>query len=576
MSKTPNYDLKVKQILDELEPGERVCELTGETWVMNEEEIGWYRKFNVPPGPYSPKGKLLLLSSFYLVYQWWWNKDAETGEPVLTSIHPASGVKVLPDKKWFDRDYVDRGRDVNISAPFFEQWRELQLDVPMLASRNNVEPENSIAQFSMGDKNSYFVGASTSKNCLYMNDSQEAESSMDSMAAISITDCYHVSHSSRLHRCKLVCESYDCVDSSFLFDCRNCEFCFGASNKRNKKYLFWNEQLSKEEWEKRVSEVDLGSYIMLEKTREKFYAMIREAVWPENFNIQTTDSTGEYLIKCSDNVRCSYGRDGHHNYYCYGLWNGAEGNAFSTVVPGTDSYQAGPITNSSGIKFSAMLVRCDDVEYSFGCHECTHCFGCVGLRYKQFHIFNKSYSEEEYWKKVDELKCAMLERGEYGRPFPAKYSTSYYPEGGPMLYFGTRLEDWDMIGMPRFEIDADGAFGVVRVEGKEMVRPEEIPDHIDEIDDSWIGRVILDTEINRPFTYLKPELAFYRKHRLAVPRKHFTSRVGNLMRSMNMGLFEETKCHVCSKDLLVANNNTFENRKMHCMECYLKHLETNG
>ena len=40
MSKTPNYDAKVKTILDTLEPGERTCELTGEKWEMTEEEIG--------------------------------------------------------------------------------------------------------------------------------------------------------------------------------------------------------------------------------------------------------------------------------------------------------------------------------------------------------------------------------------------------------------------------------------------------------------------------------------------------------------------------------------------------------
>tara|TARA_Y100000031_G_C8210687_1_gene380770 strand:+ start:1384 stop:1509 length:126 start_codon:yes stop_codon:yes gene_type:complete len=41
MDKTPNYDVKVKTILDALEPGERTCDLTGEKWVMDEEEISW-------------------------------------------------------------------------------------------------------------------------------------------------------------------------------------------------------------------------------------------------------------------------------------------------------------------------------------------------------------------------------------------------------------------------------------------------------------------------------------------------------------------------------------------------------
>ncbi len=53
MSKTPNYDAKVKTILDALAPGEKVCEMTGEKWIMTEDEIGWDRRVNVPPSPYS-------------------------------------------------------------------------------------------------------------------------------------------------------------------------------------------------------------------------------------------------------------------------------------------------------------------------------------------------------------------------------------------------------------------------------------------------------------------------------------------------------------------------------------------
>jgi len=44
MSKTPNYDAKVKEILDALEPGERVCELTGEKWQLDQDYIDRCRK----------------------------------------------------------------------------------------------------------------------------------------------------------------------------------------------------------------------------------------------------------------------------------------------------------------------------------------------------------------------------------------------------------------------------------------------------------------------------------------------------------------------------------------------------
>ncbi len=577
MSKTPNYDAKVKAILDSLTPGERTCELTGKNWYMDEEEIGWYKRFNVPPSPFSPKARIWHYAVYFTVYQWWWNKHFDTSEPVLTYIHPASGIRVLPDKEWFNRDFSEINLDYSVDKPFFDMFRELQIKIPANATRNVVEPENSIATVSLGDKDSFFVSGCKSKNCMYLLDCQEAEGSVDCNAGINITDCYRVNHSSRLHRCKFIFESYDCIDSSFLFDCRNCEFCFGATNKRNKKFIFFNEQLSEGEWRKRVAEINLGNYHVLEQNKKRFYELVEnEAVWPENFNQNCENCTGEYLIDCSDCVMSSYGLKSHNNYYCYGIYN-ARGNAFSCVIPGENNYQQGTSGETANSKFSISLIRCDDLEYSFNCAYCTHCFGCVGLRHKKFHIFNRGYSEEEYWRRVDDLKCAMLERNEYGRPIPAAYTFAYFPESGPVMYLGANASDWDKIGAPRFNNSDEGAFGEMRLEGKEVRSSQSVPENISDLDDSWVGVPIADERIKRPYAFLKPEIEFYKKHNIAPPRQHFTARINELMLFMNTGLMETVACAKCGKkDLIVAVNRMFKKRKFYCRECYLKYLETQG
>ena len=78
MSQTPNYDVKVKTILDTLKPGERVCSMTGEKWMMTEEEIGWYKKFNVPPPKVSPLTRWKHHGAWYVGYQYWYQKHPET------------------------------------------------------------------------------------------------------------------------------------------------------------------------------------------------------------------------------------------------------------------------------------------------------------------------------------------------------------------------------------------------------------------------------------------------------------------------------------------------------------------
>src|SRR3989338_1788014 len=118
MSKTPNYDAKIKAVLDATKPGERVCTLTGETWMMTEEEIGWYRKFNVPPASQSPLTRMKILASYVIGLDIWWNKHPETGKPILSYIHPDSPLQPMPDTEWYTHDFSGRCADPQSNESF--------------------------------------------------------------------------------------------------------------------------------------------------------------------------------------------------------------------------------------------------------------------------------------------------------------------------------------------------------------------------------------------------------------------------------------------------------------------------
>jgi len=46
--------------------------------------------------------------------------------------------------------------------------------------------------------------------------------------------------------------------------------------------------------------------------------------------------------------------------------------------------------------FSVESDDCLDVWFSRECYNCKNCFGCINLRHKQYYIWNKPYSKEEY------------------------------------------------------------------------------------------------------------------------------------------------------------------------------------
>ncbi len=578
MSKTPNYGAKIKDILDALMPGERIDRLTGEKWVMTDEEIDWYKKFNVPPPTVSLPTRWKQHGSWFVGYQFWYQKHPETGKPIVGTIHPATGLKMLPDTEWFTKDFTEKGIEYDPSAPFFAQFRALQVTVPAPAGRNHIEPKNSIAVVSQGDEDSYFVCACRSKRTYYAHVALDVEDSAEVFSGNNIQNSFNVVHSSRIHNCQFIRESRDCMNSAFLFDCRNCEFCFGATNKRNKKYLWWNEQLSKEEWEKRKAEVDLGSRRVMDEQRQKFYELIRnQGIWPENFNENITDSTGEYLTKTT-NVHESYLCEGGTNFYgCNFSYGDARDNAFvGYPVWSTNCYYACSAGRSNLVKFSHLSVQCNDVEYCSFCYNCENCFGCVGLNRKKFCIFNKQYSEEEYWKRLDELKCAMLDRGEYGEFFPTQFSPSYYRDASCIHWFGGTDEEMIKIGVNDFDPESMEAIGQDLMDASKLHNVSELPDHIKDLGPEWINAPMFDAVTKRRYAIVAPEVELYKRQNIAPPVKHAVGRMRDLWTQANMGSFTDANCAKCGKSVRVAKNTGHPERRIYCQADYLQYLETNG
>lgn len=577
MSHTPNFDAKVKLILDATEPGERTCTVSGKTWNVTEKEIDVYRKHVVPPMTVSPLVRQWLLTTQWPGGQWWYNKHAESGKPIITPVHPATGIRVLPDEEWYARDFSNIFLELDVSKPVFPQLIELRKKVPTSANRNFEKTENSISVVSLGDQNSYFVVLCKSKDTFFSVSALDTESSSEVYNSSSITNAYQVIHCERIFNCQYVRESKDCLNSAFLFDCRNCEFCFGATNKRNKKFLWFNEQLTEGEWKKRRDAVDLGRRSVARQHLEQFDALLRSAIWPENFNDQCENSIGEYLSKATN---CEYvyyadggARDEFHTSYSIGR---CERNAYSaSIINAQDLFMGSDNGSSFNCKFSYLIGRCQNLEYSTDCFGCENCFACVGIRNKKFCIFNKQYSEEEYWQKLDALKCAMLDRGEYGQFLPAKMSPAYFQECGAFKYFNADMSFGTKIDAHTFAAEDEGAIGRELASATEITNAKEVPDCVDDLD-GWAGKPLYDEDYKRRFSLIGPEIVLYKKLRIAPPTQHHVKRYIDMCHTSNLGEFSERSCAVCKKTVTIALNPTYPDRTIYCMQHYLEFIEKNG
>ncbi|MFH1405004.1 MAG: hypothetical protein ABIH21_02805, partial [Patescibacteria group bacterium] len=524
-----------------------------------------------------PLVRMKVISSFATGFGWWWQKHPETGEPVLTYVHPATGIKALPDAEFFEADRTDQGRDYIASESFMDQMRNLELAVPFTATRSLIPTINSIALLSQGDENSYFVTACKSKNSFYSYSAVDTENSSEVYESSFVVNSYSVLNSHRIHNCKFVRQSFDCMNSAFLFDCRNCEFCFGATNKRNAKYVFFNEQLSKDEWEKRVSAIELTRNSTVQEYVKRFRDLVHyKAVWPENFNEHVENCVGEFLYKCRDCKYVFFGLDGpSHNYYGCCFFGQSQTNAFvGGAVDSTENFYSHAPLQSRGCKYVHSCVSCQNMEYCMQCWNCENCFACVGLVRKQFCIFNKQYLEQEYWEKVDELKCLLLEKEEYGEFFPWSFAPTY-PLASVGLMYLIDEKDVEQLGGLLFDSDSAGALGETTGSG-EPKSPEDIPNCINDIKtEEWTAVPIFDANEKRRFAFLKPEIELYKKLGIAASNIHPMTRLKNLVFEANSAIFIDHKCVQCQKEITISKNATYPDKKVYCKECYLQYLEKN-
>lgn len=81
------------------------------------------------------------------------------------------------------------------------------------------------------------------------------------------------------------------------------------------------------------------------------------------------------------------------------------------------------------VMFSVDCESCNNVYFSRNCVGCSDCIGCVNLRNKKYHIFNKPYSKEEYEKLARDfapnsskrIESTKKKTSDFWKNFPQKY-----------------------------------------------------------------------------------------------------------------------------------------------------------
>ncbi len=497
------------------------------------------------------------------------------GKLILSIYDPKNAyISYCPDCFYSDRwDASNYGRDIDFSRPFFDQFKELFLSVPHM-SLVHLENENSdYAQLAGRCKNCYLVSAAwENEDCYYGRWIFNSKQCVDCIRIYENELCYSLIDSEKCYNTHFSRNSSNCIDSYFLENCSNCSHCFGCKNIKNKEYYIFNKQGTKDEYTTLVK--SLGSYAHLQKYKQKFADHCLE--FPSKYTVSknAVDSLGCYIANSAFCTHCFDINKGERMTYCSEVDTMKDCYDIDDDQNGEYSYEIVTGAGTNYCRFVVAAINNSFADYCFESVGSEYVFGCVSMRKQKFSIFNKSYSEQEFYRLRDLLIEHMKKTGEWGEFFPAAVSPFAYNETMASWFFPLEKEDVFARGW-RWQEQLPGTYG------KETIAIHSLPDDISQTDDS-ITQEILACEIcRRNYKIIKQELSFYRKVNFPLPRYCPDCRLKASMALRNSRTLWHRQC-MCEKSdhehadrCAVEFETTYAPERqeiIYCESCYQKEV----
>lgn len=552
--------------------GTKNCQNCKQSFTIEPDDFGFYEKMRVPPPSLCPECRFRRRSVFRNERTLYNQTCKLCSRSVVTMYHPKSPYVVYCNDCWFSDkwDSFSYAQPYQPQKSFFEQLGELLKRVPKAATYSSPHTGPNInseyCNFAGGNKNCYLVFNSGPGNedCAYSRGIGNGKDVFDSYFGDEIERVYEGVNVQKSSCIAWAQNASDCLDSSFLLNCAGCQSCFGCVNLRHKSYCFLNEPLPKNDWKRKVLDIS-GSYKKTGGFRKQFENFSLKFPRREHNNLKSVNCTGNYIFESKDCSNCFEASFSEDTRYSFSVKLSKDcGDLLGHGRKGELLLEGVGVGVSTRVLGSWWVENSHDVEYSFGVRSSEYCFGCDGAKGARYAILNKQYGEKEYTELRSRIVQELKEKDSYGIFLPPELAFFAYNEGVGQDNMPLTKEEALAQGF-RWEED------VQITRGKETLKPERIPDHIKDAPDSILNEVLACIECGRNYRLIKPELDFYRKMLIPIPRKCFNCRhVDRIQRRGPMKLFDRT-CDKCKKPI---KTNFAPDRPeiVYCESCYQKEV----
>ncbi|MBP9716114.1 MAG: hypothetical protein KBD48_02920 [Candidatus Pacebacteria bacterium] len=572
----------------------RNCQNCKQNFVIEADDFSFYEKLGVPAPTWCPDCRFMRRLSSKNERFMYKRECGKCSKSIISMYAPESPMPVWCTKchisdEW---DCLEYGQDYDFNRSFFEQFKELRDRVPHRALDQNKRNGTGCeyANFCYTSKDIYLsFNVHHSENIKYSNYVfKHNKNCLDSMIIKKNEWCYELVSSGSNYNSSFLIESEQCIDSTFLYDCVNCTNCCMSSNLRNKSFVFANQQLTKQEYEKAVGELNLGSYSGQVNAQNIFTELVSGSIHKFSHLKNTVDTVGDFVENSKNAYHC-FGLVNAENvkniFFGVNVMKDSQDAIFAGLVEGCYEFTNG----GGGASHVAFAFSCgggsNNVFYSDNCKGCSDCFGCVSLNKKQYCIFNKQFTKEEYFRKIEEIKKHMDDMpyiDKIGRVY--KFGEYFPTEISPFAYNETAA--FTECPLSRDEVLSSG-YRWKEMEKKShstTVTIDQIPDDIKEVNDDICSEIIacpndgnVDMQCTSAYRILPDDLAFYRKMNLPIPRYCPNCRYHSRLELKNPFRFYKRACmcdlqnhsHVglCEVEFETMNppGKSF---KVYCEKCY--------
>ena len=567
-----------------MESETKICQNCKQGFVIEPDDFAFYDKIKVPAPTFCWLCRAQRRMAWRNESSLFKRKSDYSGKDIFSAFAPDAPVKVYEKEVWLTDqwDPMDYAKDYDFKKQFFLQFKELLESVPL----KNLNVVNGVASDYCNNftdpKNCYLTfNGKGAEDCMYGNGFTHSKNCMDTSNVGKSERCYESFWLTQCNNAIFSSQCENCYNISFCRDCNGCHDCFGCVNQRNKSYCIFNEQYSKEEYEKKIAEFNLSSYANLEKMRAKitdfwnkfptrFMIGLKNNNVSGNYIEHSKDVKNSFLVRESQNIHYSqYVQElpGSKDVWDYTAWGDSNELVYECAACGIGTHN---------IKFCYNVQEnVHDIEYSYMCSGSSNLFGCVGLRKKEYCILNKQYSKDDYQKLVSKIRQHMDEmpftdkKGrvyKYGEYFPVEFSPFAYNETLAQEYFP----------LTENEAGKKGYFWRNPADKNYLptINAKDLPDSINDVQDSITKEVIgcahqgkCNEQCTLAFRIIHEELKFYRSLKLPLPRLCPSCRSSKRLSQRTLLNVYKRECAKCGKEI-ETNYSPERPEIVYCETCY--------